>query len=56
VFGEQLKTAKAPPVTTTWVQVAAAADTALEEMRRGGTSVPDALKSLQSKADTIGMG
>jgi multiple sugar transport system substrate-binding protein len=56
VFGEQLKTAKAPPATTTWVQVAAAADTALEEMRRGGTSVPNALKGLQSKADSIGMG
>jgi multiple sugar transport system substrate-binding protein len=56
VFGEQLKTAKSTPATTTWTQVSAAADTALETIRRGTVTVPDALKDLQSKADSIGMG
>lgn len=55
-FGTQLETARPTPVTTTWVQVAAAADQALELIRRGQTSVQDALTELQSKADAIGMG
>lgn len=54
-FGTQLKTAKAPPVSTSWVQVAAKGDQALESIRRGGVSVADALKKLQSDADTIGL-
>ncbi|KJL30861.1 extracellular solute-binding protein [Microbacterium azadirachtae] len=54
-FGTQLETAKAPPVSTSWVQVAAKGDQALESIRRGGTSVADALKTLQSDADTIGL-
>ncbi|HWU46132.1 MAG TPA: sugar ABC transporter substrate-binding protein [Humibacter sp.] len=56
VFGEQLKTAKAPPSITSWVQVSAAADAALETIRRGTATVPDAFKNLQSKADSIGIG
>lgn len=53
-FGEQLKTARSVPVTTNWVKVASAADSALEQIRRGTATVPDALKTLQSQADTIG--
>lgn len=55
VFGTQLETAEAPPVSTTWVQVSAAADQALEQIRRGNVSVADALKDLQGKADSIGL-
>jgi multiple sugar transport system substrate-binding protein len=53
-FGEQLKTAKSVPVSTNWVKVGAAADSALEQIRRGTTSVPEALRKLQSDADSIG--
>lgn len=56
VFGTQLETARSTPVTTTWVQVAAAADQALELIRRDQSTVQDALTELQSKADAIGMG
>jgi multiple sugar transport system substrate-binding protein len=55
-FGTQLKTAQPTPVTTTWVQVGAAADQTLELIRRGQSSVKDALADLQAKADAIGMG
>ncbi len=53
-FGEQLKTAKSVPVSTNWVKVGSAADSALEQIRRGTSSVPDALAKLQSDADSIG--
>ncbi|WP_438354230.1 extracellular solute-binding protein [Microbacterium sp. CJ88] len=55
-FGTQLETARPTPVTTTWVQVGAAADQALELIRRGQSTPKDALADLQSKADAIGMG
>nr|WP_269330518.1 extracellular solute-binding protein [Kineosporia babensis] len=55
VFGTQLETAKAQPVSTSWVQVGAAADQALEQMRRESVSAADALKDLQNKADSIGL-
>ncbi|MDF2916345.1 MAG: transporter substrate-binding protein [Microbacterium sp.] len=54
-FGEQLQTAKAPPVTTSWVQVAAKGDQALEQLRRGGADVPAVLQKLQTDADAIGL-
>ncbi|MDN8549504.1 sugar ABC transporter substrate-binding protein [Microbacterium sp. NM3R9] len=54
-FGEQLQTAKAPPVTTSWVQVAAKGDQALEQLRRGGADVATVLQKLQSDADAIGV-
>jgi multiple sugar transport system substrate-binding protein len=56
VFGEQLQDTQAPPATTTWVQVAAAADTVLEQMAQGGVTPSEALAELQSKAESIGMG
>ncbi|WP_217183600.1 extracellular solute-binding protein [Streptomyces sp. AC495_CC817] len=54
-FGTQLETAKAPPVTTSWVQVAAKGDQALEALRRGTGSVSEVLKTLQGEADSIGL-
>ncbi|QLD13200.1 extracellular solute-binding protein [Microbacterium oleivorans] len=54
-FGEQLQTAKAPPVTTSWVQVAAKGDQALEQLRRGGADVASVLTTLQADADAIGL-
>lgn len=54
-FGTQLETAKAPPVTTSWVQVAAKGDQALEALRRGTGTVTDVLATLQSEADAIGL-
>ncbi len=54
-FGEQLQTAKAPPVTTSWVQVAAKGDQALEQLRRGGADVASVLTTLQADADAIGV-
>lgn len=54
-FGTQLETAKAPPVTTSWVQVAAKGDQALEMLRRGDGDVAAALATLQSEADAIGL-
>ncbi len=54
-FGTQLETAKAPPVTTSWVKVAAKGDQALEAIRRGTAEVDDALTSLQREADSIGL-
>jgi multiple sugar transport system substrate-binding protein len=53
-FGEQLKTAKSVPVTTNWVKVGSAADSALEQIRRSTATVPDALAKLQADADSIG--
>ncbi len=54
-FGEQLQTAKAPPVTTSWVQVAAKGDQALEQLRRGGADVASVLQKLQADAEAIGL-
>jgi multiple sugar transport system substrate-binding protein len=54
-FGTQLETAKAPPVTTSWVKVAAKGDQALESLRRGTGDVAGVLKTLQADADAIGL-
>jgi multiple sugar transport system substrate-binding protein len=54
VFGEQLQNTDAPPTLTTWTQVSAAADTALEQIVRGGGSPAAVLKNLQSQAASIG--
>jgi multiple sugar transport system substrate-binding protein len=56
VFGEQLQDTVAPPVTTTWVQVNAAADSVLERMTVSGEAPADALADLQEQATSIGMG
>ena len=56
VFGKQLTDAKAPPATATWEQVAAAFDTEMEKVAKSGLDPAAALKTVQSKADSIGTG
>ena len=56
VFGKQLEDAKAPPAIATWEQVAAAFDTEMEKVTKSGLDPAAALKSVQSKADSIGTG
>lgn len=55
-FGDQLNNAKGVPAFTTWAQVSSAADRIYEQIAKGQTSVADGLKSLQSEADSIGIG
>jgi multiple sugar transport system substrate-binding protein len=56
VFGEQLKSAKAPPAYPTWDQVAAVFDTEVEKVCVGGEDPAAALKAVQQQAETIGTG
>jgi multiple sugar transport system substrate-binding protein len=56
VFGEQLKDTNFPPTISTWTQVAAAADTQLEQIVKAGKDPAAAMKELQSAADSIGTG
>jgi len=56
VFGKQLEDALAPPATVTWEQVAAEFDKAMEQVCKQGLDPATALKSVQSKADSIGTG
>jgi multiple sugar transport system substrate-binding protein len=56
VFGEQLKSAKAPPAFPTWDQVAKVFDDEVEKVCVAGDDPAAALKRLQGQADTIGSG
>jgi len=56
VFGEQLRDTQSPPQNTGWVQVAAAADSAIERMIVSGEKPADALAALQEQATSIGVG
>ena len=56
VFGKQLEDAKAPPATATWEQVIAGFDTEMEKVMKSGLDPAAALKSVQTKADSIGTG
>ncbi len=56
VFGAQLSSAKAAPTVSTWSQVSAAGDTAIEQMIRAGKSPEDTAKDIQSQADALGVG
>ena len=56
VFGEQLKTAAAPPAVPTWEQVAAALDSDIERATKGAAPVDASVKSMQEKASSIGTG
>ena len=56
VIGEQLASGDSPPQVATWTQVSAAADTVLEQIVKAGANPADAMKSLQSTADSIGTG
>ena len=55
-FGEQLKTAKAPPSFPTWEQVAASLDTEVEKVVNGKETPAAAVKTVQSQAQSIGTG
>jgi multiple sugar transport system substrate-binding protein len=56
VFGDQLKTTNNPPAVPAWTQVAAAADSEIEQIVKAGKDPAAALKSLQQTADSIGTG
>ena len=56
VFGKQLEDAKAPPATATWEQVIAGFDTEMEKVMKSGLDPAAALKTVQTKADSIGTG
>lgn len=56
VFGEQLKTAFAPPPVATWEQVAKQFDAQVEKATKTGTAPDAALKALQQAATSIGVG
>jgi multiple sugar transport system substrate-binding protein len=55
-FGEQLKTAQAPPSFPTWEQVITALDTELEKVTKQGADPGAALKTVQQQAESIGTG
>jgi multiple sugar transport system substrate-binding protein len=56
VFGEQLSDAQSPPAVPTWEQVAASIDGLVEQASRGDLSGADAVKQMQSDAQSIGTG
>ena len=56
VFGEQLKTAQAPPSFQTWEQVVAQFDTELEKVTKQGADPAASLKAVQQQAESIGTG
>ncbi len=56
VFGEQLTSTDSPPTVTTWTQVSAQADKALEQIARNGADPKQAMAELQSQAQAIGNG
>jgi multiple sugar transport system substrate-binding protein len=55
-FGEQLETAKAPPSFPTWEQVVTSFDSQMEQVTKTGADPAEALKTVQSQADSIGTG
>jgi multiple sugar transport system substrate-binding protein len=55
-FGAQLKDAQAPPAIPTWEQVAASFDAEMEKVTKTGSDPAAALKTVQSKAESIGTG
>ena len=55
-FGEQLKSAKAPPSFPTWEQVAAVLDNEVEKVVNGKEDPAAALKTVQNQASSIGTG
>jgi len=56
VFGEQLKTAQAPPPFPTWEQAIAGFDSAMERITKTGADPAQQLKTVQQQADSIGTG
>jgi multiple sugar transport system substrate-binding protein len=55
-FGKQLTDTNSPPAVSTWTQVSAKADTELEQIVKAGKDPAEAMKSLQSAADSLGAG
>lgn len=55
-FGEQLKTAKAPPSFSTWEQVAVKFDSQIEKVTKQGADAAKALTTTQAEAVSIGTG
>jgi multiple sugar transport system substrate-binding protein len=56
VFGTQLKDTVAPPAVPTWEQVAASFDSLVEQVAKGSLDSDEAVKEMQSKAQSIGTG
>ncbi len=56
IFGEQLKSAKAPPSVPTWEQIAKGVDTELEKVAKGAAQPGAAAKAMQSACTSIGTG
>ena len=56
VFGDQMKTAMAPPSIPTWEQVANVIDTELEKVCKSGMDPAEAAKAIQQQAEAIGTG
>jgi len=55
-FGEQLKTAQAPPSFPSWEQVIAQFDSEMEKVTKSGADPAAALKAVQQQAESIGTG
>lgn len=56
VFGQQLKSVKAPPATSEWTEVQKAGDTQMERVTVAGDDPARAMKALQATAASIGTG
>ncbi len=56
VLGEQLGDTSSPPTISTWTEVSAQADKALEQIIRADADPAEVMKSLQATADSIGTG
>jgi len=56
VFGEQLKTAVAPPSIPTWEEVASVIDTELERLCKSGADPQEVATTIQEQAAAIGTG
>ncbi|MFE9694328.1 sugar ABC transporter substrate-binding protein [Micromonospora sp. NPDC005806] len=55
-FGQQLKSAKAPPAITTWEQIAAAFDLEVEKLCKQNAAPAATAKAIQEKVSAIGTG
>lgn len=55
-FGDQLKTAMAPPSIATWEQVSAKFDAQVEQVCKTGADPAQSLKTVQQDATSIGLG
>lgn len=56
VFGTQLEDTVAPPAVPTWEQVAGSFDSLVEQVAKGQLPADEAVKQMQSEAQSIGTG